>query len=306
MDILHDKSIRPMLIGTEESLFDDPSYLYELKLDGMRCIAYLVSDSTDLRSERSVGMLPTKVPELTGIHRQVKHPCILDGVLSNTVNSAPVSFERQRRSLLSDGFKPAVPQNPITFVTFDILYLDGEPTTHLPLLRRKRLLSETVVENERLTVAPYIEGEGTALYELSKRRGLEGIVAKHKESRYSCNQRTKDWVMIKNISRDDFIVCGYAFKGGDAVSLILGAFDAHGVLFDCGSVMADVSGEAFRRIQEAERVAYPLFAGESPQTVWLKPELVCAVRYTRLQPGGLRQPVFMGLQENRDAGACRV
>lgn len=295
-----------MLIGTEAAPFDDPNYLYELKLDGMRCIAYLGRDSNDLRSERSVGMLPAKVPELTGIHRQVKRPCILDGVLSNTVNSAPVSFERQRRSLLSDGFKPAVPQNPITFVAFDILYLDGEPTTHLPLLRRKRLLSETVVEDEQLTVAPYIEGKGTPLYELSKQRGLEGIVAKHKESRYYCNQRTRDWMMIKNLSRDDFIVCGYAFKGGGAVSLTLGAFDVHGVLFDCGSVIADISGEAFRRIQEAERLSYPLFAGESPQTVWLKPELVCSVRYLRLQPGGLRQPVFVGLKGDSEAGACRV
>ena len=80
-DLFTDKNVRPMLIGAEGEAFDSPDYLYELKLDGERCIAYLAPTSgTELRNKRNLKLLP-KVPELSGIHRQATCRCILDGEL---------------------------------------------------------------------------------------------------------------------------------------------------------------------------------------------------------------------------------
>ena len=101
MDLFESKNIKPMLIGEMQEAFDSPDYIYELKLDGERCIAYLDKDSTDLRNKRNIKML-AKVPELSNIHKQVKCRCILDGELIVIKDGKPDFFEIQRRSLMSN------------------------------------------------------------------------------------------------------------------------------------------------------------------------------------------------------------
>lgn len=205
MDIFDEKGIKPMLINEANEAFDSPDYIYELKLDGIRCIAYLDKDSTDIRNKRDFKLL-SKVPELSDIHKNIKSKCILDGELIVTKNGVPDFFEIQRRSLMSDPFKIqlAGKKYPASFIAYDILYLDGKLITDLTLLERKKMLADIVVESDKIAVSRYIENKGITLYELAKQQNLEGIVAKEKNSKYYMDSRTKNWIKIKFLKDDDF------------------------------------------------------------------------------------------------------
>ena len=146
-DLFQDKGIKPMLIGVEGDAFDSHDYLYELKLDGERCIAYLDTDGTDLRNKRNIKMLP-KVPELSEIHRQVQCRCILDGELAVIHDGKPDFFLIQKRSMMSNPMKIELEsqRHPACFTAFDILYYDDHPVTDLPLVERKKLLESVITE----------------------------------------------------------------------------------------------------------------------------------------------------------------
>ena len=298
-----------MLIGVEGEAFDSPDYLYELKLDGERCIAYLDPlTGTELRNKRNIRMLP-KVPELTEIHRQVSCRCILDGELAVIKDGKPDFYEIQRRSLMSNPLKIelAAAKNPACFTAFDILYYGDHTVTDLPLTERKELLSKAVKEeNARFAVSRVIENSGIAFYELAKQQNLEGIVAKRKDSRYYFDKRTKDWIKCKNLKDDDYVVCGYIPKENGMTSIVLGQY-ADGRLTYKGHVTLGVGGEGFCKIRALPELEAPAFAAPSgnENAVWVEPVLCCTVRYMeKTESGGLRQPVFKGLREDKTPEEC--
>lgn len=310
-DLFEEKNLKPMLIAENVEPFDNPDWIYELKWDGERCIAYLdPKGGTDLRNKRNIKML-LKVPELSEIHRQVRTPCILDGELMCLVDGKPDFSAIQRRSLMSNGFKIELEakKHPATFIAFDILSLDGRDLTMQPLIERKKLLQKTVKENGRIAVSRYFEGTGTALFTLAKQQGLEGVVGKRKDSVYIQDKRTKDWKKIKNLLDDDFVVCGYIRKDNRMTSIILGQYDKEGVLRYKGHVTLGVGGKPFQRILEQPRAIHPPL--EAPpghgneDVVWLAPTLVCTVKFMeRTKSGGMRQPVFKGLREDKEPEEC--
>lgn len=169
-DIWETKNIAPMLIGSEGEPFDSEEYIFELKLDGERCIAYLDRDKTILKNKRNILMLP-KVPELSEIHKNVNVRCILDGELAVIKDGKPDFFEIQKRSLMSNPIKieMASKKYPACFTAFDILYYEDKQVTNLTLTERKELLKKAVKsENEKFAVSRYIEKNGIAFYELAK------------------------------------------------------------------------------------------------------------------------------------------
>lgn len=308
-DLFEQKNIKPMLIGSEGEAFDSPDYLYELKLDGERCIAYLdPASGSELRNKRNLRMLP-KVPELSDIHKQVNCRCILDGELAVIKDGKPDFYEIQRRSLMSNPLKIelASRQNPACFTAFDILYYEDHSVCELPLTERKELLLKGVrEETARFAVSRVIENNGIAFYELAKSQELEGIVAKRKDSRYYFDKRTKDWIKCKNLKDDDYVVCGYLPKDNGMTSIVLGQY-ASGTLKYKGHVTLGVGGEGFRKIRELPRIDVPLFEIPSgnENAVWVEPSLCCIVKYMeKTESGGLRQPVFKGLREDKTPEEC--
>lgn len=163
MDIFDEKSLSPMLIAENRPAFDSDKHIYELKLDGIRALAYLSPDGIALRNKRKKP-IDGIYPELAGIHRQVKTRCILDGELLVLRNGKPDFFELQRRSLMTNQFKIrlAADKLPVCFTAFDIVYHDGRQITSLPLMERKELLSCAVAESDRLAVARIVEQYGVA------------------------------------------------------------------------------------------------------------------------------------------------
>lgn len=307
-DIWETKNIRPMLIGTEGQPFDSDEYIYELKLDGERCIAYLDRDKTILKNKRNILMLP-KVLELAEIHKNVNVRCILDGELAVITDGRPDFFEIQKRSMMSNPVKidMAAKKYPACFTAFDILYYENRQVTDLPLTERKELLQKAVIsENGRFAVSRFIEKNGIQFYALAEQQELEGIVAKRKDSKYYFDKRTKDWIKIKYLQDDDFVVLGYVPKENSMNSIILGQY-SNGQLVYKGHVTLGVGGEPFRRIKTLNKTDCPF--SEIPKgnenAVWVTPELVCTVKYMmKTESGGMRQPVFKGLREDKSPEEC--
>jgi len=307
-DIWETKNIKPMLIGTEGEPFDSDEYIYELKLDGERCIAYLDNEKTVLKNKRNVLMLP-KVPELAEIHKNVNVRCILDGELAVIKDGKPNFFEIQKRSMMSNPIKieMAAKKYPACFTAFDILYYEDRQVTDLTLTERKELLQKAVKsEDSRFAVSRYIEKNGTAFYNLAKQQELEGIVAKRKDSKYYLDRRTKDWIKIKYLKDDDFIVLGYVPKENNMNSIILGQYKNNQLIYK-GHVTLGVGGEPFRKIKSLDETSCPF--SEVPKgnenAVWVKSELVCTVKYMmKTDNGGMRQPVFKGLRDDKSPKEC--
>ena len=298
-----------MLIGQSKQAFDSEDYIYELKFDGVRCLAYLWDDGLELRNKRNK-RLNAIYPELNGIYRQAKVKCILDGELIVLKDGKPDFFEIQRRSLMANPSKIelAAKKKPACFTTFDILYADERQVTQLPLMERKELLSKTVDETPQLAVSRFIETAGAALYRAAAGQGLEGVVAKRKGSKYYCGKTTKDWIKIKALKDEDFIVCGYFMKAGNLASVIFGLFDENRIIYQ-GHVVMGVSRQDYRIMagaQKTDKNCYPGFPDFNGAT-WLLPKLVCRVEYMeRTARGGLRQPAYRGLRDDKIPEDCVV
>lgn len=307
-DIWETKDIKPMLIGVEGSPFDSEEYIYELKLDGERCIAYLDNNKTILKNKRNILMLP-KVPELAEIHKNVNVRCILDVELAVIKDSKPDFFEIQKRSMMSNPVKIdiAAKKYPACFTAFDILYFEDRQVTDSLLTERKELLQKAVIsENGRFAVSRFIEKNGIQFYALAEQQELEGIVAKRKDSKYYFDKRTKDWIKIKYLQDDDFVVLGYVPKENSMNSIILGQY-SNGRLVYKGHVTLGVGGEPFRRIKTLNKTDCPF--SEIPKgnenAIWVTPELVCTVKYMmKTESGGMRQPVFKGLRDDKLPEEC--
>ncbi len=312
-DLFETKHISPMLIAENVPPFEDEKYLYEMKWDGERCIAYLdPSEGTELRNKRQVRMLP-KVPELAEIHRQVKNRCILDGELMCLVGGKPNFEAIQRRSLMSNRYKIELEAQrfPAAYVAFDCLYCDGEDLTMQPLTERKKILATAVTESPRMAVSRVFDaGQAMTLFEIAKQQNLEGIVAKEKGSLYFQGKRTKSWLKIKNMMDDDFVVCGYIYKDNHMISIVLGQYSG-GKLVYKGHVTLGAGGAAFARIKAQPRAIRPPFDEAIPaghgneDAIWIVPNLVCVVEFMhRTKNGGMRQPVFKGLREDKLPEEC--
>jgi bifunctional non-homologous end joining protein LigD len=308
MDIFDDKSAKPMLIAELLEPFDSPDYIYELKLDGERCLAYLDKSETMLQNKRSF-VLNARFPELTAIHMAVKQNCILDGEVAILVDGKPNFSKVQGRSLMTNKFKIEMAQNkyPASFTAFDILYYKDKQVTDLPLMERRALLQKAVKENERIAISRYIEAQGKALYEAAEKQELEGVVAKRKDSKYYMGKRTKDWIKFKRLLDDDFVVCGYIPKKEGTTSIIIGQYK-DGQLIYKGHVALGVSSKDFKKILNHQRseCPFPTMPKGNEDAKWTAPDLVCIVQWMPRENGALNQSVFKGLRDDKMPKECVV
>ncbi len=305
MDLFEEKNIKPMLISEMKAPFNDPDWIYELKLDGIRCIAYLDS-TTELRNKRNDRLLP-KVPELSNLHHFAKERCILDGELVILRNGVPDFFELQKRTLTSNKFKLMLSSEnyPACFVAYDILYRMDKSLLALPLLERKVHLSETVNEDPKLAISRYIPEKGIELFDLAKQQELEGVVAKKSNSKYYLDKRTKEWIKFKFLADEDFVVCGYILKENGITSVILGQYSGFELVYK-GHVTFGVKYGDLKKLETIEQSPFQITPPGNENAIWLRPELVCVVQYMPNDKGSLRQPVFKGFREDKSTYDCQI
>lgn len=299
MNELLKQKLSPMLFY-ESDVFDSHDYIYELKFDGIRCLAYLEENKTTLINKRQKDLSFT-YPELSKIHQQVKKSCIIDGEIVIMNNGKPDFYQLQKRSLMADPLKIKLQaaKLPVIFVAFDILYLDDNLTIDLPLLERKQLLQSNLIENPRIVISRYIDGHGSEFFEVTKKQQLEGIVAKEKKSKYYPGKRSRVWLKIKVYQEDDLIICGYLPKENGIKELILGSYDDNNNLYKVTSVVTSKDQQIIIKFAK-QHPSSPLFNNDNNETVWMKPYLVGTVRYMmKTKSGSLRQPIFLGIRSDK-------
>ncbi len=300
--------LEPMLIGIEQPAFDDPQFIFELKLDGTRCLAYL-DDQTRLYNKRKLS-ITHKFPELCKLHTMVKRRCVLDGELFVYHDGNVDFFASQRRSLMNNHFRIqlASKQYPATFTAFDILYDQDQYVVDEPLMKRKKRLERIIKEeNDRFSITRYIEEQGTSLFALTKEKHLEGIVAKKKNSRYEIGKRTKQWIKCKHWEEDDFVVCGYIEKEKGILSFVLGQYDKDKLVYQ-GHVTMGAGRHLFHDHTFVKtKCPFDIVPSGNEHAVWLSPMPVCVVSYMERTPqGGLRQPVCRGFRNDKDPKDCQL
>lgn len=307
-DLFEEKKIKPMLISEMKAPFDSPDYLYEIKFDGIRCIAYIDKDKTDIRNKRNKFMLPL-VPELKELHHSVKEKCILDGELVVIRNGVPDFFEVQRRTLMSDPFKIGLAgkQYPASFIAYDILYHKNAELLEIPLIERKALLQKTVSENLRLAISRVIEHNGTTLFDLAREKHLEGIVAKKKQSLYWLDKRTKDWIKCKVMASIDCVICGYIEKENHTITIVIGQYSGQTLLYK-GHVTLGVGLRTLReyKYRIIDSPPFDFIPSGNENAIWLAPTLVCTIEYMPNEKDSLRQAVFKGVRDDKLPIECQT
>jgi len=313
--------IHPMLATLVDKPFDDDEWLFEIKWDGYRAVAFLQDGKVRLVS-RNQNDLTAEYPELTGLAQNVRvRTAILDGeiVALDEQGRASFSLMQQRSGFREPGRRRARnPAIPILYYAFDLLYLDGYSLFNVDLEKRKELLAGIVAAGDILRYSDHHLGQGTALFQAAAGKGLEGIVAKRRRSWYF-QKRSREWLKMKITQRQECVIGGYTDPKGSREhfgSVILGLYDGQRRLIhvgQAGSGFTEAShADMWRRLQKLKTSRNP-FHGQV-QTGrgmhWVKPELVAEIKFTEwtheTEDGGLkmRAPVYEGLRSDKRPREC--
>jgi bifunctional non-homologous end joining protein LigD len=314
--------LQPMLCALDGANLKDTERLYELKLDGVRIVADKRGAQVALRYRNGRAATASYSEVARALSLLPVQDALLDGEIVTFDAQGKPSFEKLAPRIHAQkplDIEQARAQIPVVYLVFDLLALGGHDLTGLPLVERKRILSQLVRGRGLVRVLDHIEDDGTALYDFCRRERLEGVVAKRKRSPYRAGpRRSADWVKLKCERDDDFVVLGHVAGTGSRKSLgalCLGAY-VRGELQYRGRVGSGLSDESIRvlleQLPKLERVNYPGHGvvPEDPGTekaTWLEPELVVQVRYLGYtEEGRLRAPVFVGLRPDIDPKSCHA
>jgi DNA ligase 1 len=211
--------VSPMLLQRSEQPFDDESYITELKLDGIRLILSKFDKKVQLYT-RHKNEVTARFPELLSI--DIPNGTVLDGEIIVTDQGGKPDFEAMMSRFMS---KRNILENGIlSYVVFDVLQYKGKNVTRLPLVERKQLLDEIIPHDTSLVAkVKYIEGHGSAYFNLVRQQGLEGIVLKRKDSRYEVGKRSQSWLKVINYQYEDVLITG--LRKGD-FGLLLSFLDS--------------------------------------------------------------------------------
>jgi len=289
-----------MLAQTAKEPFNSKDWLYELKLDGVRCIAYL--DTTTRLQARSGNDLTFKFPELQQLHRQIGKPCILDGEITCSTFS---QIQRRVHKEKPLDIRIAQRQYPARYYAFDILNIDRDGVALRPLKERKEILRSVMTDSEHGLVLPWQIGNGIALLGKTKRGNLEGIMAKQMSAPYIEGKRADWWLKIKNFKEGAFYICGLTEGQNDRSSafgsLILGELVGDKWVY-VGNVGSGFDQQQLKMLLSFFRTMQgdcPFEQAEvaRPVKFWTKPIVKCEVRYLERGSGGkLRFPTFRKLE----------
>lgn len=313
---VQEERVKLMLAHTADAPFSDPAWLFELKLDGYRMLA---------RRNARIARLVTRngndatswFPELARALRALPvDDFILDGEVVMHDGAGRPSFQRlQRRARIRRPLdvKRASLRQPATLYAFDLLGLMGHDLRSLPLEERKRLLRDLLPPVGPIRFVEHFAGVGEALYEQVTTLGLEGIVGKKADSRYR-GGRSRSWLKVRASRTADVVLVGFTEPKGGLSGL--GALHVAGLegesLVYLGRVGTGFSAADRSRLRaelESREVAAPAADGTIPEGAdhWVRPELVAEVRFLeRTEDGLLRQPVFLRLRDDKEAGECEA
>jgi bifunctional non-homologous end joining protein LigD len=317
--------IHPMLATPTEKAFDNPDWLFEIKWDGYRAVAFIEGGRVRLVS-RTQNDLTAQFSELGSLPQFVKaQRAILDGEIVALDEKGRPSFSLMQQRTGFQAGKRRLPRRegvPVIYYAFDLLYLDGFDLRRVVLEQRKQLLQERIEagKSDIVHYSDHYPEKGLDLFEAAKQRGLEGILAKKRRSVYE-EKRSRDWLKIKITQRQECVIGGYTDPEGSREyfgALVLGLYDKKGRLIHVGQVGTGFDHktlkEMFARLQPLRTKQNPFYGeiGGLRKVQFVRPELVAEIKFAEwtheTTEGGvkLRAPVFMGLREDKSAEECRL
>ena len=315
-------AIHPMLATLIEEPFDDDHWLFEVKWDGYRAITYLRREQAKLFS-RNQNELTGEFPEIAQeLKKLAVENAIIDGevVALDEHGRSSFSLMQQRTGMTNPGkYRSRDTSVPIVYYVFDLLYLNGYNLMRVPLEQRKQLLQQIAPAGAGLVrYSDHYPAEGTALFNVARDKGLEGIVAKLRDSLY-VQKRSREWLKIKITRRQECVICGYTDPRGSREhfgSIILGLYDKDGKLVHVGQ-----AGSGFTRASHAAlwKKLQKLETNENPfgrkiessrRPHWMKLELVAEIKFSEWTHEGqsgeikMRAPIYQGLRLDKKPREC--
>src|SRR5262245_16887612 len=260
--------------------FSDPDWIYERKLDGERCLAYRTPDGVRLRS-RTDKLLNNTYPELAeALAMEETTEFIVDGEIVALSRGIPSFSRLQGRLGIADPARAKRTGIAVYYYLFDIPHLEGHDTTRLPVRSRKRLLRGALDFHGQVRFLPHRNRDGEKLYKDACRRGLEGLIAKRAESRYT-SSRSIDWLKLKCSHEQELVIGGFTKPQGkrtDFGALLVGYYESGGLRY-AGKVGTGFDQHTLsdlgRRMRKLERPDPP-FVDVQPVpkgTHWIEPRL---------------------------------
>jgi DNA ligase D-like protein (predicted ligase)/DNA ligase D-like protein (predicted 3'-phosphoesterase) len=298
---------QPMLADSAPAPFSDDNWLFEIKWDGVRAIA-TVGTTVSLRS-RNDKELAGHFPELSEL-LTLAPETVLDGeivVMSGGKPDMQALLPRLQETT------PGTKASPVTYIVFDILRHGADNLTGLALTERRRILTSAVHEGAHIVISVPVEGKGEDYYRAAVAQGLEGVMAKRKDSLYEPGVRSGAWLKIRAHKTCDCVIAGYTpGRGGRSPAfgaLLLGLYDEN-TLVPVGNVGTGFSDRLLAELMEKFApliTVVPQLHGVGGAVTWLEPILVCEVGYMEVtRKNKLRIPRFLRLRTDKSALACTI
>jgi bifunctional non-homologous end joining protein LigD len=294
--------IIPMLATLIKDPFDDENWIFEIKWDGYRAVAYCNGSSVELASRRLQSFTNKYLPVSEALSNlQLK--AVFDGEIVAVNEKGVPDFQ------LLQNWQNTPAQ--LHYYIFDIIWLDGYDITQLPLVERKRILKEILPGNDPvIKYSDHVETKGQDFFKIALKQGLEGIMAKKANSTYKIATRSDDWVKIKVNQRQEVVIAGFTQPRNTRKyfgSLLLGIYDGDELVY----VGHTGSGFNVKSLEAISKKLQPLIVDKSPfnkkpktnmPATWVKPKLVCEIKFSEWTKDRMaRHPIFMGLRDDKKA-----
>jgi bifunctional non-homologous end joining protein LigD len=305
---------KPMLAKVAEQPFSDKDWIFEIKWDGFRAIAYINGDvSVKSRNQKELKQNFPELKQLSHLARNI----VVDGEIVVMQKGKPdfQTLLERGQSVSAREIERQAQRAPAAYIVFDILEKDGKPLTDLPLMKRKQILKESLVEGSNVLISDYIEKNGEGYFNLILDKGLEGVVAKKKDSLYEEGLRTGAWLKIKKLQTCDCIIFGYTLGGGVREktfgALLLGLYDEQGKPVYVGKVGTGFNqqtlGILMDKFEKIKTEVAPFKPEAGDVVVWLEPKLVCEVAYQVVTRDlRLRMARFHRLRDDKSPSECTL
>jgi bifunctional non-homologous end joining protein LigD len=309
--------LRPMLATLVDTPFDDEAWQFEIKWDGYRALALMNKKEVHLKSRNDKSFNDKFYPVYEAVKKWNLHAVVDGEIVVVKENGLPDFGNLQNWRSEADG--------EVLYYVFDLLWLNGKDLTKLPLTARQEILRHHLPDDNSIRLSETFEASGTELFKSARQMGLEGIIAKRKDSLYYPGDRTKQWLKIKSNQRQEVVIGGYTNNEGSHKpfsALIVGVFTRDGLQYT-GKI-----GTGFTNTLQKDmlRQFQPLISKTCPFTTlpdidkpsrfrpnppratvtWLKPQLVCEVSYIEMTSDGvMRHPSFEGMRIDKNASQVK-
>lgn len=304
----------PMLASLPDGPLGKPgTWIFEPKMDGIRCVAMLRDGIARLLSRRGLDL----TSQYPGLARELPALFAGDGIVDgeiialNSLGRPSFQHLQQRMNLTREAdVQRAEKAVPAHFFAFDLVRVGEFDITAVKLNKRKELLEQLLTPSEQVHLIPHFECEGSAAYDVCVENGFEGIVAKRTESPYECGRRSAYWLKVKAQQTGEFVIGGYSPGEGSRAStfgsLLLGYYDKSGKLIYCGSVGTGFDdkllAETLRRLKPHVIAKSPFSAVPSDKrnSTFVAPLVVAEIKYMDMtRDGHLRTPVFLHFRDDK-------